>query len=231
MPEEIIGALIAPILTALMAATTVGVRSVLSRRDQTHRRERALAAATQQVAFVNAWLDAYAKTSDSRGLDAHRARAAHDLESSYQVMMATVAAEAHAVPRLTIGDAARSLFLVGLKRPAARVVRTVYFVTSAITLLVLVALAAMSPGLWAENGVGVTIAATMIFSLFCATPSVVLWVWARALERRRPAVQPEPEPQMQSAAHSSSTRHEASPANRFVAPPSIRSRSSGAALT
>jgi hypothetical protein len=125
---EIIGALIGPLLTAVLAVLAVGFKEWRRRRETADQRHETLQQAADEVAFIDAWLTAYAKiaTEDQRRERAPRALA--DLERSYAAMTASHQAAATATQNRTAVDLLARILLLRLRRPAAKVLRVFYYI-------------------------------------------------------------------------------------------------------
>ena len=96
MDPEIIGALIGPILTAVLAGVAVGFKEWRRRRESADQRHETLRQAADEVAFIDAWLTAYAKIAPEAEQRKRAPRALADVEPSYATMTASHQAAAAA---------------------------------------------------------------------------------------------------------------------------------------
>jgi hypothetical protein len=83
---NIVLAILAPLVTALVAALTFVVRDWHIRRDANGRKTRAIEQATKQVQFIDVWLSVYGKSSSPRQDDVLLARAIQDLEHAFRAV-------------------------------------------------------------------------------------------------------------------------------------------------
>ena len=184
MDPEIVAAIIGPALTAMLAASAVAIRAWWARRSLADRQERAITRATQQVVFTDAWLAAYEKAAGAKELGEHRARAVRDLDRAYAEMQEAVAAERRMSRAAALASPLRTALLLGLRRPAAKVLRVVYYVLAPFSVLFFLA----GMGSLVDTGredLLVGIGSTMLFTLLVFFPAALVWLLARLLDRPR----------------------------------------------
>ena len=186
MDSEIIAAFIGPVFTAILAGGGILLKSIQVRHREQNARARDLEVATRTVDFINTYLQAQDKVQSRQEQQFVRERAVRDLEVAYQTMMATASADYHHDGSGAWIRVAKRALLFGLKRTAAKVVRIVFYVVSALGLLmffVTVAGAFVDPELLAD--IPVLIAVVIFSMLMFILPIVLLYLWARWLDRDR----------------------------------------------
>ncbi|GAA2095988.1 hypothetical protein GCM10009841_07490 [Microlunatus panaciterrae] len=181
MDPQILAAVIGPMLTALLAALAVGFKEWRNRRDWEDRRDRSLRQATQEVAYIDAWLTAHAKVADEASHREKAARALDDLERSYATVAAAVI-EDQSMPRVkTLRDRAGALLLIPLNRTRAKVVRVFYWVALAVGLLL--SMASIAVAQKGDQSVAFNLLVAMTVTLLCFLPAILLAVVAKLLDR------------------------------------------------
>jgi hypothetical protein len=180
---EIIGALIGPVLTAGLAACAVGFKEWRRRRESADQRHETLQQATDEVAFIDAWLSAYARIATDDQQRARAPRALADLERSYAAMTESHLAAATATPNRTAVDLLARILLLRLRRPAAKVLRVLYYIFGVLGFLFV--LAGMTGGTFrrAGEGWGFVIGVGMVFTLMSSSPAILCYALARLADR------------------------------------------------
>ena len=193
---EIIGALIGPILTAVLAGVAVGLKEWRRRRESADQRHETLRQAADEVAFIDAWLSAYAKIATSDQQRERAPRALADLERSYAIMTASHQAAATAPRARTAVDLLARVLLLRLRRPAAKVLRVFYYVLAVLGFFFIAA--GMSTGFRrAEEGLAFVILVGMVFTLMSFSPAILFYALARLADRPRRTpgpIAPQPPP-------------------------------------
>ncbi|GAA5163867.1 hypothetical protein [Ornithinimicrobium tianjinense] len=186
MSQEIVIALLSPLITAAVAGLGLLLKEWRDNRRWEHRRAAVLDQGTRQVAFIAGWLTAYGNLGEEqRGPEhgAHLERARSDLDAVYASVNAQVAeVEAHRPARTTWATLASSLLLLGVRRPWAKVVRVLYLG------VVLLALSlGLMMGTISMDGSGISVLAQLgisaAFTAFLLVPGGLLYVLARFLDR------------------------------------------------
>jgi hypothetical protein len=132
---EIIGALIGPVLTAGLAGVAVGFKEWRRRRESADQRHETLQQAADEVAFIDAWLTAYAKIATEAEQRKRAPLALADLERSYASMTASHQAAATARRARTAVDLLARILLLRLRRRGAKVLRVFYYSFAALGFL------------------------------------------------------------------------------------------------
>ena len=189
MDPEIIAALIGPLLTAGLAGLAVGFKEWRRRRETADQREETLQQAAEEVAFIDAWLTAYAKIATEDQQRERAPRALADLERSYAAMTASHQAAASAARNRTAVDLLARILLLRLHRPGAKVLRIFYYIFGVLGLLF--TLAGMSGGTFSRGeSLGFVIAVGMVFTLMSFSPAILFYGLARLADRPRRTVAP-----------------------------------------
>jgi hypothetical protein len=185
---EIIAALIGPLLTAALAGLAVGFEGWRRRRESADLRHETLQQAADEVAFIDAWLSAYAKiaTEDQRRERAPQALA--DLERSYAAMTASHRAAATASRNRTAVDLLARILLLRLHRPAAKVLRVLYYIFAVLGFLFVLAGMTGSTFRRGGEGWGFVILVGMVFTLMSFSPAILCYALARLADRPRRAL-------------------------------------------
>jgi hypothetical protein len=136
---EIVAALIGPVLTAGLAAVAVGVREWWRRRESVDQRQKMLRQAAEEVAFIDAWLTAYAKIATEAEQRERAPRALADLERSYATMTASHQAAPPPTRARTGADLLARILLLRLQRPGAKVLRVFYYLFAVLGFLFVLA--------------------------------------------------------------------------------------------
>jgi hypothetical protein len=92
--------LIGPALAALAATVTVWVRDLVERRDRTYRRNLAITQATQEVGFIQSWVEAYRQVDQNGTTTWSSDRVRHDLDRAYLVLAEPVIEQREPRPTL-----------------------------------------------------------------------------------------------------------------------------------
>ncbi|HEV2928471.1 MAG TPA: hypothetical protein VGW74_07250 [Propionibacteriaceae bacterium] len=182
MDPEIVGALIGPVLTAGLAAVAVGFKEWRRRRETADQRHETLQQAADEVAFIDAWLTAYAKIATDTQQRERAPRALADLERSYAAMTASHQAAATATQARTWADLLARILLLRLRRPGAKVLRVFYYIFAVLGFLF--TLAGMSGGFRrAGEGLGFLILVGMVFTLMSFSPAILFYALVRLADR------------------------------------------------
>lgn len=182
MDPEIIAALIGPLITAGLAASAVGFREWRHRRATRDRRQESLEQATNEVAFLDAWISTHAKVATAEQHQERAARALADLERSYDMMTAVHRATVDAPRPRTTTDRLGALLLLRLGRTGAKVWRACYYVFLVLGVL-FIAAGTSSIVKSASDGIAVTILAGMFFTLLSFAPATLCYFLARLANR------------------------------------------------
>ena len=187
MSQEVVIALLSPLITAAVAGLGLLLKEWRDNRRWEHRRAGVLDRGTRQVAFIAGWLTAYGNLGeeDARSPEhrAHLERARSDLDAVYASVNAQVEeVEAHRPARTTWASLASSLLLLGVRRPWAKVVRVAYLGVLLLALSLGLMMATLSVegsdvGWLAQVGIAVA------FTVFYLVPAGLLHVLARFLDR------------------------------------------------
>ena len=182
---QVVLAVVGPTLTALLAGASVVAKDWRLRRDHQSRQTRLFKLAAQQVAFIDAWLTTYMKTAGADTNSVEQAAAVRDLNEAYEMMRTAATMEPDRVPVHRAGHVVRTLLLIPLSRPGARVVRIFYYVSIPLATAVFAVSVDSTFGL---ESVSVTVALVVVFffTAIAFTPSALLWALARRMERSRP---------------------------------------------
>ena len=169
---EIVAALIGPILTAVLAALAFMFQEWRRRRESADLRHETLKQAADEVAFIDAWLTAYAKIATEAQQRERAPRALADLERSYAAMTASHQAAATATRNRTAADLLARILLLRLRRPAAKVLRAFYYIFGVLGFLC--TLAGLSTG-FRQTGEGLAfmLLVSMVFTLMSFSPAIL----------------------------------------------------------
>ncbi len=199
MDSEIIAAFIGPLFTTVLAAAGIALKSIQVRRRDQSSRARDIQVAAQTVTFIDAYLSAHEKlaagTPEQRQFI--RERALHDLEAAYRTMMITATAdhEASTTTGAWLAVIKRAL-LIPLQRTAAKVVRVFFYIAVVYGFMsstLYVAFAFTDAELLRD--IPVMIFTLVVLLIFAFLPMVLLYLWARWLDRdRTPKPIPQPAP-------------------------------------
>jgi hypothetical protein len=112
--QELLGVLLAPLITALLAVVGFWLKEWYQRRDDDHRRRRTLSDARERVGFISAWLEAHDRVAPQSAQDEVRARAQSDLEQAYAAVARSLiqTAAPGERERIRFRTLAKSLFLL-----------------------------------------------------------------------------------------------------------------------
>jgi hypothetical protein len=182
MMDSLTQAFLVPLAAVVVSALSVSLNERRQRRSREHQRRMRLAGAREDVAFLDAWLNAHDLAAPNADDDPARARAMQDLERAYSVFAESSGSSLKEDEPATFAQLLGSLFLS--RRPkgtAARRVRALYYVALAWLLFLAFAWAATvvgeePPGDWFWAGVP--------FVLFGLVPASIVRAWAVSLDRR-----------------------------------------------
>ncbi|GAA2162124.1 hypothetical protein FHX52_3519 [Humibacillus xanthopallidus] len=185
MEPQIVAAILGPACTALLAATGIALKSLLEQRRSHGSRERDMRVAGETVVFIASYLAAYEKLNVAPAEEAAvKVRATNDLEASYQSMMAAAVDEQLSDSKPDWSKVVKATFLIPLERPAARVVRAIYYCALVYALAVSALYVSFSfTAEEAQGGRAVGLVSAIILLPFNVLPALLLHMWARRLER------------------------------------------------
>lgn len=194
MDSEIIAAFIGPLFTTVLAAAGIAIKSIQVRRRDQNSRARDLQVAVQTVTFIDAYLSAHEKLASESPQQQQfiRERALRDLEAAYQTMMITASADHEATTTGAWLAVIKRALLIPLHRTAAKVVR-VFFYLALVYGLMSYTLYVSYTFSDAEllRDIPVMIFTLFVLMIFAFLPLVLLYLWARWLDRdRTPTPQP-----------------------------------------
>ncbi len=196
MDSEIIAAFIGPVFTAMIAGIGILLKSIQVRHREQNARARDLEVATRTVSFIATYLSAQDKLIPKAEQEFVRERAMRDLEVAYQTMMATANADYQNDSTGSWIRVIKRALLIPLHRTGAKVVRVFYYITVVVGLLfftVLMATSFTDPEILRDVPLLITMILMSIVINFL--PMVLLYIWARWLDRDRTALQaPQPLP-------------------------------------
>lgn len=184
--EAVWAAILGPLVTALLAASGVALRGLSVKRQDLSGRKRNIQVAGQTVAFIDAYLSAQQKLSPGAAIASEVSeKAARDLEQAYARMMQVTAADHDEPLGLVWGSLLNRAMLRSVRRPAAKVVRAFFYLFLVLGLVWSAIILTELVKDWAY-GWAVLIFSALIVSVISLLPSVVLYWWARWLDRDRP---------------------------------------------
>lgn len=182
--SEIVGAIIGPLLTSLLAIVAYSFQQWRTRRRWEDERNRAIEQAIQEVQYIDTWLSALQRIERiDPDHELKLERALLDLERSYQVMSLDLADDEPRPSRRTLAQHIGWFLLVPIHGSPAKVVRVFYWIMLSLTLIWVIAIMASVTDL-ASDGIAVTIIASVILTALSAVPTILVAVLARHLERR-----------------------------------------------
>jgi hypothetical protein len=182
---EIVAALIGPVLTAGLAALAFVLREWRQRRESADQQHQTLRQAADEVAFIDAWLTAYAKIATEAQQRERAPRALADLERSYSAMTASHQAAASATRTRTTGvDVLARILLLRLRRPGAKVLRVFYYIFAVLGFLFTFA-GISSSSFRTGEGLGFLILVGMVFTVISFSPAILFYALARLADRPR----------------------------------------------
>jgi hypothetical protein len=182
---EIVAALIGPVLTAGLAALAFTLREWRQRRETVDQQHQTLRQAADEVAFIDAWLTAYAKIATPAEQRERVPRALADLERSYAAMTASHQAAASTTRTRATGlDLLARILLLRLRRPGAKVLRVFYYIFAVLGFLFTFA-GISSNSFETGEGLGFLILVGMVFTLVSFTPAILFYALARLADRPR----------------------------------------------
>jgi hypothetical protein len=184
MEPQIVAAIIGPACTALLAVMGIALKNLQAQRRSHDSREREMRVAGQTITFIAGYLDASDKLAlDVEQRDAVRTRATKDLEASYQAMMSAVQEEQESDGGPDWTGVVKSVLLIPVHRPAARLVRAFYYLA---LVYALATSALFIGGFFVDDGSSVSwpVAAFTVIILVGVNvlPALVLHLWAKRLE-------------------------------------------------
>lgn len=185
MDPEIVAALIGPVLTAGLAAMAFMLREWRQRRETADEQHQTLRQAADEVAFIDAWLTAYAKIATPAEQRERAPRALADLERSYAAMTASHQAAASATrTRATGVDVLARILLLRLRRPGAKVLRVFYYIFAVLGFLFTFA-GISSSSFGTGEGLGFLILVGMVFTVISFSPAILFYALTRLADRPR----------------------------------------------
>jgi hypothetical protein len=184
MMDFLTQSVLVPLVALVLSALSVSINERRQRRSREHQRRMRLVGASEDVAFIDAWLKAHDLVAPKADDDPARDRAMRDLERAYSVFAKSSGSSLEEDEPATLAQALGSLFLI--RRPkgtAARRVRALYYVALAWLLFLAYGWASdavdtvggLSPKEWFDAGVG--------FVLFGLVPASIVRAWAVSLDR------------------------------------------------
>ena len=188
--EFIVPFLIGPIIAAIATAVVVWLREAIAHRDEAFRRREALATATQEVQFLQAWMAASREldTEGTRSWVNERVRT--DLAKAYELIAQARVGETWLDrKRPSVGDIASAVFLWGrLTAPIALAGLVVYYFLLLVVLFVSsLSVAVFTDGFDGDLLIGI--------AMFLPVSIGLAWLWRRLLlwiDRRHKRSRPQP---------------------------------------
>jgi hypothetical protein len=197
---EIVAALIGPVLTAGLAALAFMLKDWRQRRETADQQHQTLRQAADEVAFIDAWLTAYAKIATPDQQRERAGRALADLERSYAAMNASHQAAASATRTRTGVDVLARILLLRLRRPSAKVLRVFYYIFGVLGFLFTFA-GISSNSFRTGESLGFLILVGMVFTVISFSPAILFYALARLADRpRRTPAQVDGQPPLDPAA-------------------------------
>jgi hypothetical protein len=196
VPELFVEVFLGQVLAVALAAGSFWIQQ----RGRDQQRRRTLAEVRDAVAFLDSWLSAHEQVAPNANDDQVRVEALRYLDRAYSMfaehsaLVPSVESTGREVQRSLLGWMKKSFLLIGrLERPAAKVVRALYYVMLVWTPIwsaAGIAVAIDDPSGW--NWFGVVF--LVVFT--AAVPAWLLYRWAVWLDRRakRRSRQPVPTP-------------------------------------
>lgn len=191
MDSEIIAAFVGPVFTAMLAGAGILIKSMQVRHREQSARARDLEVATRTVDFINTYLQAQDKVLPRAEQDFVRERAMRDLEVAYQTMMATANADYHDDSSGAWIRVIKRALLIGLNRTAAKVVRVFFYIFTAINVVLFGAwMGSVFTDPELQGDITLMIFVIVFGVVLLLLPIVLLYLWARWLDRDRSATTP-----------------------------------------
>lgn len=187
MEPQYVAAVIGPLSTALLAAGGIAIRTVYTRRRGTSARDREMQSARQTVEFIAHYLSALnSLENDEPWLVEQKARAAADLEQAYQRMQRASREQTATVDRIDWAAVVRRVLLVPTHRPAARLVRLLYYLVLAYAIFssTIYLLLPFGSEEMRAFGLTATIVTALILIAFNLFVLALLHMWTRKLDGR-----------------------------------------------
>lgn len=184
MDSEIIGAILGPLVTAVLAIVAYIFQDWRTKRRWETDRERSVAQAIQEVQYLDLWLSALNRLGgNDPEWENKRQRALADLERSYRVMAFDLADDGPKPKNRSLTEHLGWFLLFPLQHTGAKVVRVFYLISLAAAILWVVGIIAVFDTR-AESGLITEILASMIVTVMGFVPAILFAVWARHLEHR-----------------------------------------------
>lgn len=184
MDIQIVGAIIGPLLTALLAGIAVVVRQWQTARVRQDEREASLERRREQIGFIDTWLTAHQRVS---GMDPqaqqHTQRALSDLEFLYQQVSVELRHPPPPARRHTAVDAVKVLLLIPSHGGAAKTLRALYYILALCGIGWTIATISTLGD--STDGVVLNIVVAMILTIVGFAPAALVAVIARAADRSR----------------------------------------------
>lgn len=186
LDSEIIGAILGPIITALIAGLAYGVQHWRSLRRWEDERQKALQQASEEVKFIDTWLSALGRLADiDPDYEAKAQRALQDLERSYHAMAVELADDGPRPRRRTLIQHLGALLLVPLHRGTAKMLRAFYWLSLLLGTLWTIALIATIGEQVETEGWAIALFALMFLVAVGLLPALGFYLWARYVDRER----------------------------------------------
>lgn len=184
--RALISAVLPPLITAVLAALSLWSSELRKERNAAQRRRRVIAEETNHVTYLKAWLETELLAGGSKGGEASKVRAEvrKQLVASHARLSSVEMKRPEARPPVML-RALKTAAVVPLSRPAARVVRAVYWLVLVLGICVWSYVTTADFADFRATNVGLS--GMFFFSLMVLlqflTVAVLLAHWARALER------------------------------------------------
>lgn len=192
--RALVSAVLPPLITAVLAALSLWFSELRKERNAAQRRRRVMAEETKHVTYLKAWLETELLAGGSKGGEASKVRAEvrKQLVASHARLSSVEMKKPEARPPVML-RALKTAALVPLSRPAARVVRAVYWFV--LVLGICVWSYVTTTDFTDVRATNVGLSGMFFFSLMVLlqflTVAAVLAHWARALESGRPLRAPD----------------------------------------
>jgi hypothetical protein len=192
MPELFVEVLLGQLLTVILAAGSLWIRQ----RGRDHQRRRELAEVRDAVVFLDSWLSAHEHVAPKANDDQLRMEARRYLDRAYavfaehSVLVPSVASTGREVQRSPVGRW-RGFLLTGLERPAAKIVRALYYVVLVWALIWTAA--AIAVGIDDPTGWN-WFAVVFLIATMAVLPAWLVRRWAVWLDRRADRTRRRPVP-------------------------------------
>ncbi|WP_152189777.1 hypothetical protein [Georgenia satyanarayanai] len=181
--DDIVIAVVSPLLTAVLAGVGLLVKEWRLERQWEHRRNEILDDGRKRVQFISEWATAYGELALTEPERQLLATAREDLAALYRSVWEQAEGLAQERPeRRSVRGYTASILLAGVRRPWARVVRALYFVSVLAALSMTAVTIAVSFEMQGTSAVS-TIVVTVIFTAILFLPAVGLHALVRVLNR------------------------------------------------